>query len=83
MESRIQCGDLHPSHKISPGVAETLYDPYSTGFAPLEYVRKRGTTAHFINPGKGLTVMLAVPVYIIRTPAFRKLTVYFRHILFI
>ena len=54
MESRFQRGDLHPSHKIAPGMVRNL-NVIRTPlvFAPLEYVRKRGATAHFIGPREG------------------------------
>lgn len=54
MESRFQRGELHPSHKIAPGMVSNL-NVIRTPlvFAPLEYVRERGATAHFIGPREG------------------------------
>lgn len=74
MESRFQRGELHPSHKIAPGMVRNL-NVIRTPlvFAPLEYVRKRGATAHFIGPREGSNGNVGCSrMYIIRTPAPTK-----------
>lgn len=87
MESRFQRGDLHPSHKIAPGMVRNL-NVIRTPlvFAPLEYVRKRGATAHFISyQGKVLNGNVGCSrMYIICIPAPTKtrkllITIYFTY----